>query len=688
MIDLWDEAEAAQFDGETGQLRYVIKLIDQEPGLISVDTGAGFSLTGSLKKQVANLFGEMEEILVITTGRSDSAVDEEGLTLTLRREPLQKLAGLPSLSTAQLTKALAGCKLEASAFLATGDADVNLFSNPRPELSTNLPPLESLLHAVLPFKVIIPALPLAVLALGCTPHGRDRLTQIMGKEIPVVPYALPGLPLAQTGLQALEGLEPSIVQGMIFLNYGLLVFGETPRQAYANLVELVNRCELAVSRATVPTMPASAPPTSSIRQELAALRQSISGYAGRPLIMTCRRDQAILGSLHTSDLPNLARTSPALAGSMALTRLYPLVGKEVKDYIENYAQTYLGVSAEAIQQQIAPPADLTPRIVLDPDLGLCALGGSAAEARQAESLFQANLAIAQRARVIEAFQSLPISALLAAETVSLEERHLADGFAFQAYERSEFQGEIALVTGGASGIGKACVAALRAHGAAVVSLDINPAVTTCFESPEYLGLVCDLTDEASIIEAFETFTQAFGGLDMLVLNAGVFPAGCRIESLSLAEWQRVMRINLDSNLVLLREAHPLLKHSPKGGRVLVNASKNVLAPGAGAAAYSASKAAVTQMARVAALEWGKDHIRVNMIHPDAIFDTGIWTEPVIQARAAHYGLTVQQYKTRNILGVELNSHYVAELVVDMLGPRFEKITGAQIPVDGGSDRVI
>ena len=249
-------------------------------------------------------------------------------------------------------------------------------------------------------------------------------------------------------------------------------------------------------------------------------------------------------------------------------------------------------------------------------------------------------------------------------------------------------GEIALVTGGASGIGKACVESLLARGAAVVSMDINPAVTTLYDRPDYQGLVCDLTDEDAILGAFEALAQAFGGLDMLVVNAGIFPAGCRIESLSLAEWQRVMRINLDSNLVVLREAHPLLKHSPRGGRVLVNASKNVLAPGAGAAAYSASKAAVTQMARVAALEWGKDHIRVNQIHPDAIFDTGIWTEEVLKARAAHYGMTVQQYKTRNVLGVELNSHYVGELVAEMLGPRFEKITGAQIPVDGGSDRVI
>jgi NAD(P)-dependent dehydrogenase (short-subunit alcohol dehydrogenase family) len=175
---------------------------------------------------------------------------------------------------------------------------------------------------------------------------------------------------------------------------------------------------------------------------------------------------------------------------------------------------------------------------------------------------------------------------------------------------------------------------------------------------------------------------------MLVLNAGIFPSSCRIESLALDHWQQVMRINLDSNLVLLREAHGLLKRSPRGGRVVVNASKNVPAPGAGAAAYSASKAALTQLARVAALEWGKDHIRLNQIHPDAIFDTGIWSEEVLRARAAHYGMTVQQYKTRNVLGVELNSRFVGELVAEMLGPRFEKITGAQIPVDGGSDRVI
>lgn len=251
-----------------------------------------------------------------------------------------------------------------------------------------------------------------------------------------------------------------------------------------------------------------------------------------------------------------------------------------------------------------------------------------------------------------------------------------------------FAGEVGLVTGAASGIGKACVEALLARGAAVIGLDVSPRITEVSNRPGYLGLVCDVTDEAAIAQAFEAAVKAFGGLDMLVLNAGVFPPGTRIEVLELAAWQKVMRVNLDANLSILREAYTLLKRAPRGGRVLVNASKNVLAPGAGAAAYSVSKAGLTQLARVAALEWGKDKIRVNMIHPDAVFDTGIWTEEVIGARAAHYGMTVQQYKTRNVLGVELNSHYVAELVAEMLGPLFEKITGAQVAVDGGSDRVI
>jgi NAD(P)-dependent dehydrogenase (short-subunit alcohol dehydrogenase family) len=175
---------------------------------------------------------------------------------------------------------------------------------------------------------------------------------------------------------------------------------------------------------------------------------------------------------------------------------------------------------------------------------------------------------------------------------------------------------------------------------------------------------------------------------MLVLNAGIFPKSQNIASLDLETWQRTMRVNLDANLSLMREAHPLLKLAPNGGRVVVIASKNVPAPGPGAAAYSASKAALTQLARVAALEWGADGIRVNILHPNAVFDTGIWTNEILEKRAKSYGLTVQEYKTNNVLKTEVSSFDVAKLAVAMCGSAFAKTTGAQVPIDGGNDRVI
>ncbi|MGH8743979.1 MAG: SDR family oxidoreductase, partial [Burkholderiales bacterium] len=154
------------------------------------------------------------------------------------------------------------------------------------------------------------------------------------------------------------------------------------------------------------------------------------------------------------------------------------------------------------------------------------------------------------------------------------------------------------------------------------------------------------------------------------------------------EWRKVMNVNLDANLMLMRECHPLLKLAPNGGRVVVIGSKNVPAPGPGAAAYSASKAALNQLARVAALEWGAEGIRINTLHPNAVFDTAIWSDEVLASRAAQYGLTVEQYRKNNVLKTEVGSRDVAELAAEMCGPLFAKTTGAQVPVDGGNERVI
>ncbi|MDQ2826548.1 MAG: SDR family oxidoreductase, partial [Actinomycetota bacterium] len=246
----------------------------------------------------------------------------------------------------------------------------------------------------------------------------------------------------------------------------------------------------------------------------------------------------------------------------------------------------------------------------------------------------------------------------------------------------------ALVTGAAGGIGRACAGALLAEGAAVAGFDVHPRIKAAFAGPQWRGIEVDVTDASGVEGALEHTVERFGGLDVLVLNAGAFPPGASIASQDMDAWRRLMAVNVDANVALLREAHPLLRLAPRGGRVVIVGSKNVPAPGPGAAAYSASKAALTQLARVAALEWGADGIRVNVVHPNAVFDTGIWSDGILAERAARYGLTEEEYRTNNVLRTEVTSADVARMCIAMCGPAFARTTGAQVPVDGGNERVI
>ena len=179
----------------------------------------------------------------------------------------------------------------------------------------------------------------------------------------------------------------------------------------------------------------------------------------------------------------------------------------------------------------------------------------------------------------------------------------------------------------------------------------------------------------------------FGGLDVLVSNAGNFPAGLTLEKMTAETWDSSMRLNLSSHQRLLTAATPFLQQSLDGAVVFI-ASRNVPAPGPGASAYSVAKAGLTQLARVASLELGSYGVRVNVLHPDCVYDTGLWSDDVLEGRAEKYGMSVEAYKSRNILKKEVTSREVAEMVAAVAGPVFLKTTGAQIPIDGGNDRVI
>jgi NAD(P)-dependent dehydrogenase (short-subunit alcohol dehydrogenase family) len=248
----------------------------------------------------------------------------------------------------------------------------------------------------------------------------------------------------------------------------------------------------------------------------------------------------------------------------------------------------------------------------------------------------------------------------------------------------------ALVTGGAVGIGRAICAALIAEGYTVTAADISPRVAEAVQSPRFQGVVCDVTRAEDVARAVATATPE-GTLDLLVCNAGIFTAGKNIADLDDATWERGLAVNLTGTFRILRAAIPFLKRSAQEGgtpSVIVIGSRNALAPGPGAASYSVTKAGITQLARVAALELAAEGVRVNVIHPDAVFDTELWTPEALDRSAARYGLSVEEYKRKNLMKAEVRSVDVAAMVCAMAGPAFAKTTGAQVTVDGGNDRVI
>jgi NAD(P)-dependent dehydrogenase (short-subunit alcohol dehydrogenase family) len=470
---------------------------------------------------------------------------------------------------------------------------------------------------------------------------------------------------------------------MVLMNHGIFSFGATARESYERMIDLVGRAEAYLARRGAWSLPAPAerPDGRARRAEIASLRRDVSRAAGAPMLLAVHDDPRSLAFVRRPDAATLSQQGPATPDHVIRTKRLPLLGRDVEGYAAAYRRAFEAQAPRAREPRTM--LDPAPRVVLDPDLGVCTAGRGARDAAAVFDVYAHTMDVIERATLLGGYRALPEPDLFDVEYWDLEQAKLR-----AAGKPPPLAGEVALVTGGASGIGRACVESLLSRGAAVVALDANPSVATMLDRPDFRGTVCDVTSPEALEAALEACARAFGGLDMLVLNAGVFPGGRRIEALPDAEWRRVMSVNLDANLTLLREAHPLLERSPRGGRVVVVGSKNVRAPGPGAAAYSASKAALVQLARVAALEWAGTGIRVNLLHPDAVFDTGIWTPEVLAARAASYGLSVEQYKTKNLLRTEVHARDVGELAAELCGPLFAKTTGAQIPVDGGNDRVV
>jgi rhamnose utilization protein RhaD (predicted bifunctional aldolase and dehydrogenase)/NAD(P)-dependent dehydrogenase (short-subunit alcohol dehydrogenase family) len=651
MRDRWNADDAP--DDPLGQCVYGSRLLGSEPSLVLHGGG-----NTSVKTTVADLTGDAVPVLHVKGSGWDLATIERAGFTAVRLARLIELLRLERLSDTQMMNELRCARLDATA----------------PD-----PSVESLLHALLPHPAVQHSHADALIALTNQPDSQALVRQVFGTRVVIVPYLMPGFDLARRAATELPRPLPGAVDGLVLANHGLFTFGDTTEEAYRRHIALIGRAEEFLAEHAVKGRRGQRRGFAAVHQ--ARLRRQVCDAAGRPMVLSRHDTPAVRGFVARPDLASVATQGPLTPDHVIRTKRIPLVGQDIAGYAQDYGSYFA-----AHQHRRGVPLtmlDPAPRVLLDPAFGMLCAGARVADADIAAEIYIHTMEVIAAAESVGRYQALPAADVFDVEYWELEQVKLR-----RAGARPPLAGEVALVTGAASGIGRACALALRARGAAVIGLDLSPDVVRADPASDFLGVRVDVTDEAALAGAIDRGVQRFGGVDLAVACAGVFPPSTRLADLEPTDWRRTMSVNVDSVALLFSRLHPLLALAPRGGRVVVVGSKNVAAPGPGAAAYSASKAALTQLARVAALEWAADGIRVNVLHPDAVFDTGLWTEQLLADRAARYAMTVSEYKRRNLLSIEITSAQVGELVATMCGEAFAATTGAQVSIDGGNDRVI
>jgi rhamnose utilization protein RhaD (predicted bifunctional aldolase and dehydrogenase)/NAD(P)-dependent dehydrogenase (short-subunit alcohol dehydrogenase family) len=647
MQSLWNSAESERWNSNELEARvYSARLLGREP-----DLGCGVGSAVSVKIAEKSFFGEPIELIYVQAAATNLANVEFSQFIPLRRDHLLRLLKLPRISTREL------------------EQQIRLTSN-HPDSPT--PAIDALLHAVIPAKYVDQVVADAILSLTNTPRAAELIRSVFGSSVLLIPYFHSNFDLAKAVAAALANPCNEKPNALVLAKRGLCTFGETSEESYQQMLHLVSAAEERIQKSLGParvtrTINAGG---SGTRTELAQLRRQVSELAGRPMIVSAQQNELFPELMARPDAVALLTRGPAAPEYLRYLKRSPLIGRDVAAFVRRYQNFFYRAGN---QEDLR---DLTPRIIIDPALGLLAVGNQADEADLVATIFRHTTKIILQAEQLGDWQPAPEFDLLGSECAEL--------VGTNPERNREFAGEIALITGAASGIGRATVKAFLMRGAAVAGLDLNPAISALTDVPAFLGLPSDVTNERELTHALNRTVQRFGGIDILVLNTGFLPSVRRIVDLELGAWQHAMRVNLDANFNLLRNCYPYLHESPRGGRIIVVSPQNLAPPGKGTAAYAAAKAALTQLVRSAAGEWGASRIRVQIVHPDGVFDTGIWTPEVLSQRAKGRGMTVDEYRRDNFLRTEISSQDVAELVTTLCGPAFSKTTGAQIAIDGGS----
>jgi rhamnulose-1-phosphate aldolase/alcohol dehydrogenase len=568
------------------------------------------------------------------------------------------------------------------------------------------PSIETLLHGFLPAHAVVHTHADTIVSLTNNDRGRDVLGEVYGKDVIALAYRRPGFRISREVADAIA--QHPEAKALVLEQHGTITWGATVREAYEATIELITRAEDTIAARTRERRVFGG---SRVAVLAPAQRRALALTVAPPLrgllsrsrrqIVTFDDAAPVVDFVSSVEAPAVSQVGPATPDHTIYTKRLAcfvpldepgdpartltaieagLAGFE-RDYTA-YFEQHRFAGAELL--------DPLPRVVLVPGLGMFTAGRDRRTAGIVSDMYHHTIAVMGNATAFGRYVSLTARDAFDVEYWPLELYKLT-----LAPPEKELARRIALITGGASGIGRAVARRLAAEGAHVVigDLDEAGARTTADEivravgGGRAIGLKMDVTDEASVRAAVEEALLAYGGLDVLISNAGVAHSA-PVAEMALADWERSFAVNSTGHFLVAREAMRVLIRQGIGGALVFVATKNVMAPGKDFAAYSAAKAAEAQLAKVLALEGAPHGIRANIVNPDAVFqDSKLWSEDVRRQRAAAQGIAVEAledfYRKRNLLGVRVLPEDVAEAVLFLASDRAAKTTGCTITVDGG-----
>jgi rhamnulose-1-phosphate aldolase/alcohol dehydrogenase len=694
MKSAYSDAEAESFvqkyasvPREVALRVYTSRLIGRDDTLVMHGGG-----NTSVKSTHKLLTGEsVEAIYVKGSGWNLDSIEPPGLP-ALDLAYLRKLRALPKLSDEDMVN-----ELRAHMFDASG---------PNPSV-------ETLLHAFLPHKFVDHSHSDAVLAITNRPDSEKLCREVFGERVAIVPYIMPGFALAKACAETHE--RNPRVEGLVLVKHGFFTFGDNAKESYERHVALVAMAEQWLAshsgKKLTPGFSASREPRELAALVAPLLRGLLSEPTGdedapyRRMILEWRSTPEILEFVNSAECADLAASTPLTPDHVIRIKPWPCVvsdpdfddpsalAQQLEDEITDFRTRYDRYFAENVEQKGVQrkALDSFPRVVLVPGAGMFCFGPTKKDANIAADLYEHTIRVKTQIHATSKYEALTLPELFDMEYWPLEQAKLG-----KAKEKALAR-QVALITGAAGAIGSAIAARLMEEGCHVVLSDFNAEALTrvCdelgkkFGKDNRRGFVADVTDEASVGELFAEVARLYGGVDIVIPNAGI-ALSKPIVDLSAEEFERVQRVNSKGYFLVLREGAKLLRKQATGGHIIVIGSKNVAAPGAEFAAYSASKAAAHQMAKVAALEFAKDGIRVNVLAPDAVFGddknpSGLWGE-VGPARAKAHGIDPSRledhYRDRNLLKARVTGRHVGNAVV-FLATNQTPTTGAVLPIDGG-----